>query len=139
MIISKNMLNTGVCTIEGNILALHSDSIYCESNTYMPKWTVTDSDSYNWNRDTFYGWITLPSKCDISFEPPVQIWKDGSINCVLAYANDNSDAMRYPIFNRTPWMISNTVYYCRNINEFDGWIDLEFLIPDIQLGENNNG
>lgn len=139
MIISKKMLDTENCTIEGNILALHSDSIYCEDNDYIPCWTVTDSDSYNSGRNQFYGWISLPENKNLNSEPPEQLWKDGSINCVLAYANDNSDAMKYPVFNRTPWMISNTAYYCSHMNEFDGWIGLEFLIPDIQLGENKNG
>ena len=41
------------------VLALFSDKIYCESNTYIPKWTVCNTEYYRTHTDEFEGWIDL--------------------------------------------------------------------------------
>ena len=66
MKISKSQLRTdnppiieledGCCNI---VLACHSDNIYCETNTYIPRWTVSNTKYYNKNPDDFIGWIEL--------------------------------------------------------------------------------
>ena len=64
--ITKEMLRTDLPKLiiykDGSVncvLALHSDSIYCESNTYIPKWTVSNVAYYLRNREMFDGWIEL--------------------------------------------------------------------------------
>lgn len=41
------------------VLALYKDSYYCESNTYLPKWQVVNTEYYNKYPDQFEGWIDL--------------------------------------------------------------------------------
>lgn len=41
------------------VLALCSDEIYCESNLYIPKWTVSNVAYYIKHSDEFEGWIDL--------------------------------------------------------------------------------
>ena len=59
--------------------------------------------------------------------PEIRYAEDGSVNVVLAvydpkiYAEDGSNSYI------PAWTISNTEYYCKNPDEFLGWIDLEDL------------
>ena len=41
------------------VLALYTDEIYCESNLYIPKWTVSNVAYYIKHSDEFEGWIDL--------------------------------------------------------------------------------
>ena len=68
MQITKEILNTGPApeykhnrVYATMLLALNSDVIYCfdGSNSYIPKWTVCNSEFYNLNMDKFDGWIQL--------------------------------------------------------------------------------
>lgn len=61
MKITKEMIKTDKPDININemILALHNDSIYCESNLYIPKWTVTNRKYYVRNIHEFEGYIEL--------------------------------------------------------------------------------
>ena len=58
--------------------------------------------------------------------PPVRTDKGGGCNCVLAvwkrtiYDNTNTYIGR--------WTTSNTEYYRKNVDQFEGWIELEDLI-----------
>jgi len=100
---------------------------------------VTYSEFYNTNRNQFYGWISFPSKFDLNIEKPEQIYKCGYINSVLAYSSKNNENIKYPRFNGCEWTISNTAYYCCNMDKFDGWIELEDVIPEILFGDSKNG
>ena len=54
--------------------------------------------------------------------PPIIDYPDGSCNSVLV-----CERRRYvnPIGSR--WSVSNTHYYCQNVERFEGWMDLEHL------------
>jgi hypothetical protein len=58
--------------------------------------------------------------------PPVRTDRGGGCNCVLAcwkrtiYADTNTYIGR--------WTTSNTAYYCKNVDQFEGWIELEDLV-----------
>lgn len=59
--------------------------------------------------------------------PSIRHSEDGAVNVVLAvhhpkiYAEDGSNSYI------PPWTICNTAYYCKNPDEYLGWIDLEDL------------
>ena len=58
---------------------------------------------------------------------------NGYTNCVLALLKD--DQFCESNTNMPKWIISNTAYYAQNPDKFEGWIELEFLIPNL---ENSN-
>lgn len=41
------------------VLCMLKDSYYCESNTYIPKWMISNVAYYLKNKDMFEGWIEL--------------------------------------------------------------------------------
>jgi hypothetical protein len=41
------------------VLCLRKDSLYCESNTYIPKWDISNVAYYLNNKDDYEGWIEL--------------------------------------------------------------------------------
>lgn len=53
--------------------------------------------------------------------------KRGFVNVVLAVWKDSNYCKTNTYIPK--WMICNTVYYKKHADEFEGWIDLEFLIP----------
>ncbi len=60
-------LNTGLPPIihypDGSVnivLALHNiDTYYCETNTYLPAWGISNSVYYNLHPEQYVGWIEL--------------------------------------------------------------------------------
>lgn len=67
------------------VLALHNDSIYCESNTYIPKWTVSNVAYYLKNPQEFEGWI------DLEFMIPIVKPKGGDPNISLTFDKSATD------------------------------------------------
>jgi len=41
------------------VLALWKDENYCEENTYIPKWQISNANYYNSHPHEFQGWIEL--------------------------------------------------------------------------------
>lgn len=41
------------------VLALWKDENYCETNTYIPKWQICNTEYYAEHPDEFQGWIEL--------------------------------------------------------------------------------
>ena len=126
MKITKEMLKTNKPTDEF-ILALNSDSIYCQSNLNIPKWIVVPLPYYlrGFNDGEFEGWIELPRKDQMNKDLPEEKYQDGCVNCVLAF----SKKIFYPPILISNWRVANVSYYLKNPNEFEGWIGLEFLVP----------
>lgn len=52
--------------------------------------------------------------------PPMLYDKDGGINFVVALQKPG----RYPEIT-SPWMTTNTAYYCANQEDFVGWMEIE--------------
>lgn len=80
------------------VLALFSDKIYCESNTYIPKWTVCNTEYYRINADEFEGWIDLEELMPNIVMPK----KEGRINMEELMPNINineAEATYNIIFN----------------------------------------
>jgi len=65
--ISVAMLRRDLPPVRGNgvtggvncVLALHKRSIYGKDNTYIPRWTVSNTVYYRKNRKSFEGWVDL--------------------------------------------------------------------------------
>lgn len=53
--------------------------------------------------------------------------KKGFVNVVLAIWKDSNYCRTNTYIPK--WMVCNTAYYHKNPDQFEGWIDLEFLIP----------
>jgi len=113
------------------ILAVWADSIYDESNTYIPKWTVIDRKSYKRNKKLFEGWVQLPDEYKISDGIPVQIETRGYVNSVLAYYKEPPIKTHSDLY----WGVSNVSYYRKNKDKFKGWIELEMILPPKMEGE----
>ena len=131
-VITKEMLRTDKPTSDF-ILALHSNAIYCQSNTYIPKWTVTPLEYYlaGFKRGEFEGWIGLPEKDQLRADLPEEKHEDGFVNGVLAYKSDSCWGSLHDKEYFSRWGVSNVSYYLSHPEEFEGWIELEFLIPKI--------
>jgi hypothetical protein len=41
------------------VLAFHNDSYYGPTNTYLPRWSVSNAVYYHKNLDKYVGWIEL--------------------------------------------------------------------------------
>jgi len=128
MEITKEMLKTNKPTDEF-ILVLNSDSIYCKSNLNIPKWMVVPLPYYlrGFKDGEFDGWVKLPKKDQINKDLPEEKYQDGYVNCVLAFYKKISHPPRL----MSKWGVVNTAYYLKNPNEFEGWIGLEFLVPNL--------
>jgi hypothetical protein len=109
------------------ILGCFSNSIYGEDNTYIPKWTVVPKKYYKFNKKDFEGWVELPPESWLSDSTPVKIESKGYTNCVLAYYK-KPPISQYPNLN---WGVSNVAFYHSHMELFKGFIELEFLIPEV--------
>ncbi len=57
--------------------------------------------------------------------PPIINYPDGSVNCILALANDSYYDKTNTYFAR--WQTMNSIWYINNKERFFGWIELEHV------------
>ena len=63
--------------------------------------------------------------------PPKERIKYGYTNVVLAVWKDSNYCESNTYIPK--WQVVNTVYYNTNKDNYEGWIDLEYLIPPVEL------
>ena len=66
MKITRDMLRTDLPSVREDksggcncVLAVWRRTIYDDSNTYIPRWTISNTEYYEVNADKFEGWIDL--------------------------------------------------------------------------------
>jgi hypothetical protein len=78
MRITKDMLRTDLPPIKeledgrtNVVLAFWKDNVYCDTNTYLSQWTVSNTAYYNINSHAFLGWVELEEVL-----LPKKFWQD---------------------------------------------------------------
>lgn len=104
------------------LLVLVDNAIYCSTNTYLPNWEVLSYAS-QYQPLNHRGWMLLSEAIQYARRDlPVTLEDSGGCcNVVLVKRKSPQE------WATTPWDISNTAYYRAHSEEFECWVELEFV------------